>query len=87
MATAALDVLAARSDKMWLMVEPGDVDWANHANNLDNSIGTVISGDEAFAAVANWIEKNVGWKDAALFLTADHGHYLVLDRPEALTSE
>lgn len=87
MATAALDVLAARSDKMWLMVEAGDVDWANHANNLDNSIGTVISGDEAFAAIAGWIQKHVGWKDAALFLTADHGHYLVLDRPEALTAE
>ena len=87
MSTAALDVLAARSDKMWLMVEAGDVDWANHVNNLDNSIGAVLSGDEAFAAVACWIEKNVGWDNAALFLTADHGHYLVLDRPEALTAE
>ena len=61
MATAALDVLSARSDRLWLMVEPGDVDWANHDNNLDNSIGAVISGDEAFLAVAAWIEENVGW--------------------------
>ena len=87
MATGALDVLAARSDKMWLMVEAGDVDWANHGNNLDNSIGAVLSGDEAFAAVATWIEKNVGWDDAVLFLTADHGHYLVLDRPDVLTGQ
>jgi alkaline phosphatase len=87
MATGALDVLVARSDKMWLMVEAGDVDWANHANNLDNSIGAVLSGDDAFAAIASWIEKNVGWDDAALFLTADHGHYLVLDRPEALAGK
>lgn len=86
MAVSALDVLHARSQKMWLMVEAGDVDWANHANNLDNSIGTVIGGDEAFAAIASWIEKNVGWDNAALFLTADHGHYLVLDRPEALAA-
>ena len=87
MSVSALDVLRSRSEKMWLMVEAGDVDWANHVNNLDNSIGTVISGDNAFAAVTSWIEKNVGWDNAALFLTADHGHYLVLDRPEALAAE
>jgi alkaline phosphatase len=86
MATTALDVLSSRSDRMWLMIESGDVDWANHSNNIDNSIGAVLSGDEAFLAVAQWIEKNVGWDAAAVLLTADHGHYLVLDRPEALAS-
>lgn len=84
MAVAALDVLHSRSDKIWLMVESGDVDWANHQNNLDASIGAVISGDEAFRATVEWIEKHVGWDDAALLLTADHGHYLVLDDPTAL---
>ncbi len=86
MAVAALDVLAARSDKIWLMVEAGDVDWANHANNLDNSIGATLSGDDAFHAVTQWIEKHTGWKDSVVLLTADHGHYLVLDKPEALIS-
>ena len=66
------------------MVEAGDVDWANHQNNLDASIGAVLSGDEAFKATTEWIEKNIGWDDAALLLTADHGHYLVLDDPTAL---
>jgi alkaline phosphatase len=84
LSVAALDVLASRSDRMWLMVEAGDVDWANHQNNLDNSIGAVLSGDAAFQAVADWIEKKVGWDKAVVLLTADHGHYLVLDRPEAL---
>ena len=83
--SAALDVLAARSDKYWLMIEAGDVDWANHANNIDNSIGSVLSGDEAFHAAAEWIEKHIGWDQAAVIVTADHGHYLVLDQPEALT--
>lgn len=86
MAVAALDVLASRSDKIWLMVEAGDVDWANHANNIDNSIGAVLSGDDAFHAVTQWIEKHTGWKDSVVLLTADHGHYLVLDKPEALIS-
>ena len=84
MATASLDVLESRSDRWWLMIEAGDVDWASHSNNIDNAIGSVISGDNAFQAVAGWIEKNGGWKDTALILTADHGHYFVLNKPEAL---
>ncbi|TWU45868.1 Alkaline phosphatase 4 precursor [Novipirellula aureliae] len=83
MAVAALNVLDARSDQWWLMIEAGEVDWANHSNNIDNSIGAVLSGDEAFAAVVAWIEQNGGWNDTALILTADHGHYFNLNRPEA----
>jgi alkaline phosphatase len=85
MTTTALDVLSKRSDRVWLMVEAGDVDWANHQNNLDASIGAVTSGDDAFRALATWIERNVGWDDAAVLLTADHGHYFVLDDPRILT--
>ncbi|WP_372896140.1 alkaline phosphatase [Stieleria sp.] len=84
MALAALDVLDARSDRWWLMIESGDVDWANHSNNIDNSIGAVHSGDDAFAAVVQWIEQHGGWDETVLILTADHGHYFQLDRPEAL---
>ena len=84
MALAAVDVLNSRSDQWWLMVECGDVDWANHSNNIDNSIGAVLSGDDAFQGIVEWIEQNGGWDDTALILTADHGHYFSLDRPEAL---
>lgn len=84
LAVAAADVLQSRSDRWWLMVEAGDVDWANHANNLDSSIGALLSGDDAFAALAKWIETHGGWEDTAVYVTADHGHYLVLDKPEVL---
>jgi alkaline phosphatase len=84
MALAAIDVLDSRSDRWWLMVESGDVDWANHSNNIDNSIGAVHSGDDAFEGVVKWIESHGGWDDTALILTADHGHYFQLDRPAAL---
>jgi alkaline phosphatase len=83
---AALDVLADREKPFWLMIESGDVDWANHANNIDNSVGAVISGDEAFRAVTDWIERHGGWSETALILTADHGHYLVIDKPEMLVA-
>jgi len=84
MTRAALKVLDARSDKFWLMVESGDVDWANHDNNIDNSIGAVKSGDAAFRAIAEWAEAGNHWDDTAVILTADHGHYLVLSDPQAL---
>ena len=84
MAVAAIDVLDSRSDRWWLMIEAGDIDWANHSNNIDNSIGAVLSGDDAFAAVVRWIEQNGGWDETALILTSDHGHYFNLVRPEAL---
>lgn len=87
MSLAAARVLQARSDKWWLMVEAGDVDWANHTNNIDNSIGAVLSGDAAFKQLTQWIENNGGWDDTLAIVTADHGHYLVLKQPEALIAK
>jgi alkaline phosphatase len=86
-ATQALRVLNARSDKFWMMIEAGDVDWANHANNIDSSIGAVISGDMAFKAICDWVEKEKAWDDTAIIVTADHGHYLVLTRPDMLVGK
>ncbi|PQO36716.1 alkaline phosphatase [Blastopirellula marina] len=87
MSLAALDALEAKGKPWWLMIEAGDVDWANHSNNIDNSIGAVLSGDQAFHNVTKWIEEHGGWDDTCLILTADHGHYLVLEDPEVLTGK
>jgi alkaline phosphatase len=84
MATTALDVLNRKSEPFWLMVEAGDVDWANHDNNIDNSIGAVLSGDAAVKAVTDWVEQHSTWQETLLIVTADHGHYLVLEHPELL---
>ena len=84
MATAALTVLQKRDKGFWLMVEAGDVDWANHDNNIDTSIGATISGDKAVKAITDWVEKNSSWDETVLIVTADHGHYLVLEKPELL---
>ncbi len=84
MAVAALDVLSQNENGMWLMIEAGDVDWANHANNIDNSIGAVLSGDLMVQTVFDWIESHGGWDDTAVIVTADHGHYFNVVRPEAL---
>ncbi len=88
MTVAAIDVLSQKSDKgFWLMLESGDVDWANHNNNLDDSIGAVLSGDEAFEYVHEWVSKNSNWDESAIILTADHGHLLVIKDLEYLTGE
>ncbi len=87
MTRAALTVLEQDPEGFWLMIESGDVDFANHDNNLDNSIGAVLSGEAAFQAVVQWIEAHNIWSKTAVIVTADHGHYLVLDRPEMLTGE
>ncbi|QDU36613.1 Alkaline phosphatase 4 precursor [Maioricimonas rarisocia] len=84
MTTAALEYLGAHDKPFWLLVESGDVDWANHDNNLDNSIGAVRSGDDAVKVITDWVEENSDWSESLMIVTADHGHYLNLVQPEAL---
>jgi len=85
MTKAALAVLGDHEQGFWLMIEPGDVDWASHNNNIDDSIGAVFSGEAAFEVVTRWVEKNSNWDETAVVVTADHGHFLVLENPAALT--
>jgi alkaline phosphatase len=87
MTEAALAVLETREQGFWLMVESGDVDWANHGNNIDSSIGAVLSGEAAIASIFDWIEKKNAWDDSLVIVTADHGHYFHLVQPEALIPE
>jgi alkaline phosphatase len=87
MTQAALTVLSQNDKGFWLMIEAGDVDWANHNNNIDDSIGAVFSGEAAFEVVTRWIEKNSNWDESAVIVTADHGHFLVVSDPAALTGK
>ena len=86
MTEAAIQVLSTNPKGFWLLVEPGDVDWASHDNNLDNAIGAINSGDAAFRTVTEWVEKNSNWDESLIILTADHGHLLNIDDLEALAS-
>ena len=76
MTDAALTVLGTNEKGFWLMVEAGDVDWANHNNNIDNAIGAVFSGEQAFDTITRWVETNSNWDDTLLIVTADHGHMM-----------
>ena len=86
MTESALIVLGRDDRPFWMMVEAGDVDWANHDDNLDNSIGAVISGDDAVRVIFDWVEANSDWNESLVIVTADHGHMLFLDDPQALAN-
>lgn len=84
MTAAAVEVLSRSKKPFWLMVEPGDVDWANHDDNIDSSIGAVNSGDDAVKVITQWVESHSNWTESLLIVTADHGHMLNLVQPELL---
>jgi len=79
MTVAGIKVLSADRSPFWLLVEAGDVDWANHDNNIDNSIGAVLSGVEAYHKISSWVTKHRAWRDTVIIVTADHGHLLVIN--------
>ncbi len=85
MTEAALTVMTAKpGQNTALFIEAGDVDFALHANNVDNAIGAVYSGEEAVRAVIRWVETNSNWDESVLIVSADHGHYLVIDDVKGL---
>src|SRR5271166_4628162 len=87
MTEAALTVLTAERGRPFaLFIEAGDVDFALHANNLDNAIGAVYRAEEATRTVVRWVESHSNWDDSLLIVSADHGHYLVIDDHQALAT-
>ncbi len=87
MTKAALTVLEKSESGFFLCVEAGDVDWAEHNNNVDDAIGSVFSGDDAFKVITDWVEANSNWEETCVVLTADHGHMLFVDDFRVLTGE
>lgn len=75
MAQAALAVLSRHSGGFVLLVEGGAVDWAGHANRLDQAIGEVLDFNAAVQAVADWVEDPTtpaDWSNTLVIVTADH---------------
>jgi len=83
---AALSVLGRNRNGFWLMIEPGDVDWAMHGNNIDNAIGAIRSGEQAVRTLFDWIERQDAWEDTMVIVTADHGHLFVLREEAAIAA-
>jgi alkaline phosphatase len=75
MAQAALTVLGRNPDGFVLMIEGGAIDWAAHANNMDNMIGEVLGFNAAVQKVIDWVDDpatDSTWENALVIVTADH---------------
>ena len=74
MTRAALTVMAAEPGRPFaLFVEAGDVDFGLHENNLDNAVGSVLSGEEAIRVVFDWVAQHSNWDESVVIVTSDHG--------------
>ena len=45
---------------------------------MDDMLGTMLDIDESVGHIIEWIDNNGGWEKNALYVTADHDHYLTL---------
>ena len=77
MALGALNCLDENPKGFFLMIEGGAVDWANHENYPERMIEEMSDYLKTVQAVAAWIEKNGGWENNLLILTADHDTGLI----------
>jgi alkaline phosphatase len=72
---AALDYLGRDPDGFFLVVEQGDIDWANHDNDFEAMIGSVADLDGAVRAALAFVDRpgdGIDWANTALIVTADH---------------
>jgi alkaline phosphatase len=64
------------------------IDTAAHINHMDDMLGAMLDLDDTVRLIKDWIVTNSSWDDTALYVTADHDHYLTLlpQFPEMLAS-
>lgn len=72
MTAAALNVLDNDPDGLYLMIEGGAVDWANHSNQPGRMIEEAIDFERAVETVIDWINQNSSWSETLLIVTGDH---------------
>lgn len=74
-----LKFLAKDNQGFFMMYEQGDIDWAAHGNHMDDMLGAMLDIDDSVTVIMNWINANGGFAKNALYVTADHDHYLTLN--------
>ena len=72
---AALKVLSKNKNGFFLLVEQGDIDLANHANDYRWMIGAMWDLDEAVRAAVEFVDRpgdDITWANTLLIVTSDH---------------
>lgn len=74
---AALKVLGRDADGFFVMIEQGDIDWANHASDFQRMVGTVWDLHTAVQAAIDFVnqpEDGIDWSNTLLIVTSDHSN-------------
>ncbi|ASQ90918.1 hypothetical protein CHL67_08290 [Prosthecochloris sp. GSB1] len=74
---AALTVLDQDEDGFFVMIEQGDIDWNNHANDYENMIGSVYDLDQAVRVVEAYVDiegDDMDWSNTLVIVTSDHSN-------------
>ena len=74
---AALRVLAARDRSFFLMVEQGDIDWANHQNQFPWMVGATVSLHHAVQAALDFVDEEgdaIERDNTLIIVTTDHAN-------------
>jgi len=74
----AVKFLGKSTKGFFLMYEQGDIDWAAHADHMDDMLGAMLDISDGVQEMLDWIAANGGWDKNALYVTADHDHFLTL---------
>jgi len=75
--TAALQLLSQDPEGFFVMIEQGDIDWSNHANDYEKMIGGVHDLNEAVRTAASWVNSNrngMNWQNTLVIVTSDHAN-------------
>jgi alkaline phosphatase len=74
---AAVKVLGQNKNGFFVMIEQGDVDWANHANDFQRMVGTTKDLHNAVQAIVDYVNQpgdSMDWTNTLLIVTADHSN-------------
>jgi alkaline phosphatase len=74
---AALKVLSRNKNGFFVMIEQGDIDWANHANDFQRMVGTIKDLHDAVQAIVDYVDQpgdDMDWTNTLLIVTADHSN-------------
>jgi alkaline phosphatase len=74
---AALKVLSRNKNGFFVMIEQGDIDWANHANDFRRMVGTTKDLHNAVQAIVDYVNQpgdSMDWTNTLLIVTADHSN-------------
>jgi alkaline phosphatase len=73
MTAAALDILEEDKDGLFLMVEGSQIDWADHAHDVNYQIAESLAFDATVKVVLDWVNGDADRKNHTLIIiVADH---------------